>query len=60
MAVGITGLSFSTLKGNWGSSYQTTNDAGIPAPTGVYWSFEYVDSSLEFGSDVYSNFPLQF
>lgn len=37
---GITGLSFDTFKGNWESSYQTTNDAGIPAPTGVYWNFE--------------------
>ncbi|KAG0589960.1 hypothetical protein KC19_1G060000 [Ceratodon purpureus] len=36
----LTGLSLSTLKDNWGSSYQTTNDAGIPSPTGVYWNFE--------------------
>lgn len=48
-AAGITGLSFTTLKDNWGSRYQTTNDAGIPTPTGVYWSFEYVDFPLSWG-----------
>lgn len=43
MAAGVTGLKFSTLKENWGSAYQFTNNAGIPATTGVYWDFEYVD-----------------
>jgi len=44
LAVGVTGLKASTLRDNWGSRYQFTNDAGIPAPTGFYWDFEYVFS----------------
>ncbi|KAG0561948.1 hypothetical protein KC19_9G105400 [Ceratodon purpureus] len=39
-SLGITRLSASTLRDNWGSAYQFTNDAGIPAPTGFYWDFE--------------------
>lgn len=46
---GITGLKLSTLRENWSSRYQFTNDAGIPAPTGFYWDFEYV-VNLEFVS----------
>ncbi|XP_047311782.1 cation-chloride cotransporter 1-like [Impatiens glandulifera] len=39
-APGFTGLSLHTIKENWGSDYQFTNDAGIPDPKGeVYWSF---------------------
>nr|ACE78321.1 cation-chloride cotransporter-like protein [Lotus tenuis] len=39
-AEGITGLSLETLKDNWGSEYQKTNDAGIPEPDGsVSWNF---------------------
>jgi potassium/chloride transporter 4/5/6 len=39
--VGVTGLRFSTLRNNWGSAYQHTNNAGIPAPNGaIYWDFE--------------------
>lgn len=45
VAAGVTGLKLSNLQDNWGSSYQFTNEAGIPAPTGVYWNFEYVDIS---------------
>lgn len=38
---GITGLSFETLKENWSSDYQKTNDAGIPEPDGsVTWNFK--------------------
>lgn len=38
---GITGLSFSTFKDNWGSDYQNTNEAGIPDPEGkVEWNFK--------------------
>ncbi|KAL8129830.1 hypothetical protein V2J09_018985 [Rumex salicifolius] len=37
---GITGLSFRTFLDNWGSKYQTTDDAGIPDPHGAtYWNF---------------------
>ncbi|CAN1249270.1 Cation-chloride cotransporter 1 [Linum perenne] len=37
---GITGLSMQSLKENWGSAYQFTNEAGIPDPHGdVYWNF---------------------
>ncbi|XP_024376501.1 cation-chloride cotransporter 1 [Physcomitrium patens] len=39
-STGITGLKLSTLRENWSSRYQFTNDAGIPAPTGFYWDFE--------------------
>ncbi|CAK9209557.1 unnamed protein product [Sphagnum troendelagicum] len=39
--VGVTGLRFSTLRNNWDSAYQHTNNAGIPAPDGaIYWDFE--------------------
>lgn len=39
-AVGITGLSLKSFKDNWGSDYQTTNNAGIPDPNGeIYWHF---------------------
>ncbi|KAL3692697.1 hypothetical protein R1sor_006348 [Riccia sorocarpa] len=38
---GITGLKYSTLKGNWGSEYQRTDRAGVPSPTGsIYWNFD--------------------
>jgi len=38
---GMTGLSFKTLKDNWSSDYQKTNDAGIPEPDGsVTWNFK--------------------
>jgi potassium/chloride transporter 4/5/6 len=41
VAVGVTGLRFSTLRNNWDSAYQRTNNAGIPAPDGaIYWDFE--------------------
>ncbi|CAI0545490.1 unnamed protein product [Linum tenue] len=37
---GVTGLSMESLKENWGSDYQFTNEAGIPDPNGrVYWDF---------------------
>ncbi|CAK8534558.1 unnamed protein product [Lathyrus sativus] len=37
---GITGLSLETIKENWSSDYQKTNDAGIPDPSGsVTWNF---------------------
>ncbi|KAK4778969.1 hypothetical protein SAY86_006497 [Trapa natans] len=37
---GITGLTLSTFKDNWGSNYQNTNNAGIPDPEGkVEWNF---------------------
>ncbi|KAJ8762638.1 hypothetical protein K2173_010659 [Erythroxylum novogranatense] len=36
----ITGLSLESLKNNWSSDYQLTNDAGIPDPEGKnYWNF---------------------
>ncbi|KAI4303675.1 hypothetical protein MLD38_039275 [Melastoma candidum] len=39
-AEGITGLSLSTFRDNWGSAYQNTNNAGIPDPEGeVEWNF---------------------
>lgn len=39
--VGITGLSLKSFKDNWGSDYQTTNNAGIPDPNGeIYWHFK--------------------
>ncbi|XP_059288857.1 cation-chloride cotransporter 1-like isoform X1 [Lycium ferocissimum] len=39
-AVGITGLSLESFKNNWGSTYQMTNNAGIPDPNGkIYWDF---------------------
>ncbi|CAN4080222.1 unnamed protein product [Withania somnifera] len=39
-AVGITGLNLESFKNNWGSAYQTTNNAGIPDPNGrTYWNF---------------------
>ena len=50
IAVGITGLKSSTLRGNWGSKYQFTNDAGIPATTGFYWDFQYVICRANFVS----------
>ncbi|XP_075489037.1 cation-chloride cotransporter 1 [Primulina tabacum] len=38
--VGITGLSLDSFKDNWSSDYQTTNNAGIPDPSGkIYWNF---------------------
>ncbi|GLT97104.1 hypothetical protein SLE2022_146870 [Rubroshorea leprosula] len=37
---GVTGLSLESFKENWGSDYQTTNEAGIPDADGkVYWNF---------------------
>ncbi|KAK2450827.1 cation-chloride co-transporter [Trifolium repens] len=37
---GVTGLSMKTIKENWSSDYQKTNDAGIPEPDGsVTWDF---------------------
>jgi potassium/chloride transporter 4/5/6 len=37
---GITGLSITTFKDNWGSEYQRTNNAGVPDPSGsIYWDF---------------------
>ncbi|KAA8514853.1 hypothetical protein F0562_018032 [Nyssa sinensis] len=39
-ATGITGWSLETLKDNWSSDYQTTNNAGIPDSEGnIYWNF---------------------
>ncbi|KAF0918735.1 hypothetical protein E2562_025855, partial [Oryza meyeriana var. granulata] len=36
----ITGLSITTLKDNWSSDYQRTNNAGVPDPNGsIYWDF---------------------
>jgi hypothetical protein len=47
VAVGVTGLRFSTLRNNWDSAYQRTNNAGIPAPDGaIYWDFEYVAQAI--------------
>ena len=38
---GITGLSLKTIKDNWSSDYQKTNDAGIPETDGsVSWNFK--------------------
>lgn len=38
---GITGLSLKSIKENWSSDYQKTNDAGIPDPDGsVTWNFK--------------------
>lgn len=38
---GITGLSLESLKDNWSSDYQSTNDAGIPDPNGkISWNFK--------------------
>lgn len=38
---GITGLSITTLKDNWGEHYQRTNNAGVPDPNGsIYWDFK--------------------
>ncbi|PNX92412.1 cation-chloride cotransporter 1-like protein, partial [Trifolium pratense] len=40
-AEGVTGLSMKTIKENWSSDYQKTNDAGIPEPDGsVTWDFK--------------------
>lgn len=37
---GFTGLSLESLKDNWESAYQMTNNAGIPDPYGkIYWNF---------------------
>ncbi|KAL4328143.1 hypothetical protein AHAS_Ahas13G0170600 [Arachis hypogaea] len=37
---GFTGLSWETIKDNWSSDYQKTNDAGIPETDGhVSWNF---------------------
>ncbi|KAK1277530.1 Cation-chloride cotransporter 1 [Acorus gramineus] len=37
---GITGLKFATFKNNWGSEYQSTNNAGIPEENGaIFWNF---------------------
>ncbi|CAM0943438.1 unnamed protein product [Alopecurus aequalis] len=37
---GITGLSLTSLRDNWGSEYQRTNNAGVPDPNGsIYWDF---------------------
>ncbi|GAA0165276.1 secondary carrier transporter [Lithospermum erythrorhizon] len=37
---GFTGLSLESLKDNWDSAYQMTNNAGIPDPYGkIYWNF---------------------
>ncbi|XP_051133565.1 cation-chloride cotransporter 1 isoform X2 [Andrographis paniculata] len=37
---GITGLSLKSFRDNWGSDYQTTNNAGIPDPNGkIQWDF---------------------
>ncbi|KAM3259866.1 hypothetical protein ACQJBY_051263 [Aegilops geniculata] len=37
---GITGLSLTSLRDNWGSEYQRTNNAGVPDPNGsIYWGF---------------------
>ncbi|KAL4587077.1 hypothetical protein LXL04_011727 [Taraxacum kok-saghyz] len=37
---GITGLSLDSLRENWGSRYQRTNEAGVPDPNGEkYWNF---------------------
>ena len=39
--VGVTGLSLKSLKDNWSSDYQNTNNAGIPDPAGtVSWNFK--------------------
>ncbi|CAM8900435.1 unnamed protein product [Rhodiola kirilowii] len=39
-AEGITGLSLKTFKDNWNSEYQSTNNAGVPDPSGdVSWNF---------------------
>ncbi|XP_015688344.1 cation-chloride cotransporter 2 isoform X2 [Oryza brachyantha] len=36
----ITGLSITTMKDNWSSNYQCTNNAGVPDPNGhIYWDF---------------------
>jgi potassium/chloride transporter 4/5/6 len=38
---GVTALSMKTIKENWSSDYQKTNDAGIPEPDGsVTWNFK--------------------
>ncbi|KAK1295176.1 Cation-chloride cotransporter 1 [Acorus calamus] len=37
---GITGLKFATFRDNWGSEYQSTNNAGIPEENGaIFWNF---------------------
>ncbi|VAI21213.1 unnamed protein product [Triticum turgidum subsp. durum] len=37
---GITGLRLTSLRDNWGSEYQRTNNAGVPDPNGsIYWDF---------------------
>ncbi|KAH6757469.1 hypothetical protein C2S51_038812, partial [Perilla frutescens var. frutescens] len=39
-ADGITGLSLDSFRDNWGSAYNTTNNAGVPDPNGkIYWDF---------------------
>ncbi|KAG9157823.1 hypothetical protein Leryth_000003, partial [Lithospermum erythrorhizon] len=44
---GITGLSLESLKDNWSSAYQMTNNAGIPDPYGkIYWNFNLLDSIM--------------
>uniref|UniRef100_A0A0E0C105 Amino acid permease/ SLC12A domain-containing protein n=1 Tax=Oryza meridionalis TaxID=40149 RepID=A0A0E0C105_9ORYZ len=36
----MTGLSITTLKDNWSTDYQRTNNAGVPDPNGsIYWDF---------------------
>jgi solute carrier family 12 (potassium/chloride transporter), member 4/6 len=40
-AEGITGLSITTIRDNWGSKYQRINNAGVPDPNGsIYWDFK--------------------
>jgi hypothetical protein len=59
--VGVTGLRFSTLRNNWDSAYQRTNNAGIPAPDGaIYWDFEYVAQAILLLSQSFSFFPADF
>ncbi|RVW39518.1 Cation-chloride cotransporter 2 [Vitis vinifera] len=39
--VGVTGLSLKSLKDNWSSSYQNTNNAGIPDPDGAVYDIDH-------------------
>ncbi|KAK2398656.1 cation-chloride co-transporter [Trifolium repens] len=55
---GVTALSMKTIKENWSSDYQKTNDAGILEPDGsVTWNFKllcyyqfFYKGLLQFGS----------
>ncbi|KAM0860870.1 hypothetical protein ACQ4PT_046263 [Festuca glaucescens] len=50
---GITGLSLTSLRDNWGSEYQRTNNAGVPDPNGsIYWDFKLLTATVAWPAPV--------